>query len=338
MSKVFINAKLLKKRNLWINIIIFILSYLVLYRYFDKINLGDFASFLKECMASMDAILLMSLILVLAFFNWVVETFKWKYLIAEVVDVSFANSFKSILIGIFFSLFIPNRAGDFIGRVYSVPEQQKGRLSVLTLFGSFAQLITTILFGTIGFTYFIVLYFSIANQQTVLILLAATFSWIALIVSIILFFKSSLLSHFRFFKRNRFLSKVNTWIEVLNSVSSRKMLIVLFLSTLRYLIFSYQLWLSFRLVGVDISGIDLYFFIAVYYLFLTFIPTVVYSEIGVRGSLSIYLFGLLMFVSGAPEYDYQWAVTFATVFVWVVNIILPAIVGSFFTHRLKFYK
>lgn len=338
MSKMFIRAKLLKKRNLWINILIFVLSYLVLYRYMNKINIEESFSFIKDASSSSDFLFYIFSIFFLSILNWLIETYKWRLLVNEVARLSFYNSVKSILIGIFFSLFIPNRVGDFIGRIYSIPENQKGRLAVLTLFGSFAQLIATIFFGTLGFTYFVVTYFSVFHSESFYVIVFAVLIWIMLLVSITIFFNTTYFSKIIFFKRFRLITKIQSWLNVLQSLSVRKIVFVLLLSIFRYLVFSIQLWLCFRFLGTEVNGIDLLSFIAVYYLFLTFIPTVIYSEIGVRGSLSIYLFGVLMWLTSTPDYDYSWAVTFATVFVWFVNIVIPAIIGSFFTYRLKFFN
>ena len=184
----FIRAKLLKKRNLWINILIFVLSYLVLYRYMNKINIEESFSFIKDASSSSDFLFYIFSISFLSILNWLIETYKWRLLVNEVARLSFYNSVKSILIGIFFSLFIPNRVGDFIGRIYSIPENQKGRLAVLTLFGSFAQLIATIFFGTLGFTYFVVTYFSVFHSESFYVIVFAVLIWIMLLVSITIFF------------------------------------------------------------------------------------------------------------------------------------------------------
>jgi hypothetical protein len=138
--------------------------------------------------------------------------------------------------------------------------------------------------------------------------------------------------------KSKFFLRMKVWISALEGIPVFNLFVVLGMSLLRYLVFSFQLWLCFRLVGVDLNAFDLFFFITVYYLILTFIPTVVYTEIGIRGSLSVYLFGILLFVTGAPEYDFQFAVSFASVLVWIVNIVFPAIIGSFYFRRLKFFK
>jgi len=338
MLHIFKNTKVLKKRNLLINGAIFILSYGVLFRYFKGIDIHESIDFLKEALSSSDSVLIIGLIVLLGIANWMIESYKWKFVISPLVNLPFIDAVKSVLIGVFFSLFIPNRAGDFIGRVYSVSHSDKGKLSILTLLASYAQLLATLIFGTLGLTYFYFCYQGAFIQINFYLMLALVCSWIACFVGVILYFKSSMLSVMGKNTTSKFFLKVKSWVVALRDIPALSFLAVLGLSLMRYLVFSFQLWLCFRLVGVDLKAFDIFFFITVYYLILTFIPTVVYTEIGIRGALSIYLFGMLLFVTCTPEYDYQFAVSFASVLVWIVNIVFPAIVGSFYSRRLKFFK
>lgn len=338
MLHIFKNTKVLKKRNLLINGAVFILSYGVLFRYFKGIDIHESISFLGEALSSIESILLIGLIVLLSFVNWMIESYKWKFVISPLIKLPYADALKSVLIGIFFSLFIPNRAGDFLGRVYSVSNSDKGKLSILTLLASYAQLLATLIFGTVGLTFFYFFYKDAFIQINLYLMLALVCSWIACFVGVILYFKSSILVTIGRSRKSRFVLKIKSWVEILRNVHAFNLFVVLELSILRYFIFSFQMWLCLKLVGVDLNSFDVFFFITVYYLVLTFIPTVVYTEIGIRGSLSIYLFGLLLYITGTPEYDYQFAVSFASVLVWIVNIVMPAILGSFYSRRLKFFK
>ncbi|MEI6348285.1 MAG: lysylphosphatidylglycerol synthase domain-containing protein [Bacteroidota bacterium] len=338
MIRALKNTKLLKKKNLWINLLVFVLSYFVLFRFFNNFDYISCANFFKDTFYSINSLFFIALLFAMAFANWFLETIKWKRLISSIVDVSFVNAFKSILLGLFFSLFIPNRAGDFIGRVYSVDNAEKGKLSLATLIGSFAQLLITMLIGTVGFTYFLFNYSTSLPFLKLYGIIAITLLWILVLISFILYFKSSFFCVFFEKGKNKITIKISYWLEVLKVFSKIDLTIALVLSFLRYLVFSIQLLLVFRFVGVDVPSIDLYFFVAVYYFILTFIPTVVYTEIGVRGALSIYLFEILLFITASPMYDFQLSVSLAAVILWVVNIVIPSIFGSLYTNRYKFFK
>ncbi len=336
MIKLIKNTKLLKKSNLLINILIFILSYAVLYKYFRGVEIDQLSVFFKEILQEDVSLMLLVVIITLGFLNWLIESIKWRYLIVDIVKVSIVNSIKSVFVGIFFSLFIPNRAGDFIGRIFSVNIKEKGQLSVLTLLGSYSQLIATLFWGVIGCSYFLIVYFNIFSNYSIYASSFVAISWIVLLISFILYFKIETIASFKFFDKWKWVIKIHSWTKILQNFPKSKLLYVLGLSLLRYLVFAIQFTLTFRLVGIDVSVMNLFFFVTVYYLILTFIPTIVFTEIGVRGALSIYLFGLFMFLTSIDQYNYEWSVSFASILVWLVNIVLPSIVGSFYTFKLKF--
>ncbi len=336
MIKLIKDTKLLKKRNLLINIVIFILSYAMLYKYFKGIEINTLSSFFRDVLSDGSSLLLLLLLILLGCLNWLIESIKWRYLVSNIYKMSMFDSVKSVLIGVFFSLFIPNRAGDFLGRVYSINQKEKGKLSILTLLGSYAQLIATLLWGVIGCSYFLIEYF---DSFSIYFIYASSFiaiGWVALFVAVLLYFKIGTITRLKYFNKWKLLTRVHSWTLVLKDLPKAQLLSVFTLSLIRYLVFAFQLWLAYRLLGIDANTMDLFFFVTVYYLLLTFIPTIVLSEIGVRGALSIYLFKFFMFLTSMDVYDFEWSVSFASILVWIINIIIPSIVGSFYSYKLKF--
>ena len=72
------------------------------------------------------------------------------------------------------------------------------------------------------------------------------------------------------------------------------------------------------------------------YLAMAAIPTTALTELGVRGSVSVFLFALL---AGAAEPDANttFAVLSASTLIWLLNIALPALAGVLVVFRLKFF-
>ena len=77
---------------------------------------------------------------------------------------------------------------------------------------------------------------------------------------------------------------------------------------------------------------------AVMYYALVAIPTIALIELGVRGNVIIYLFDLYFKSSDTFSEDMSLAVFTASSALWLINIILPAIVGTIFVYRLKFFR
>lgn len=69
--------------------------------------------------------------------------------------------------------------------------------------------------------------------------------------------------------------------------------------------------------------------IPVYYYVQTIIPTVALSEIGVRGMIMMFLFsGVLM----------ESEVLLISFLIWVINLIIPGLIGLLFLAKTKFVK
>ena len=60
------------------------------------------------------------------------------------------------------------------------------------------------------------------------------------------------------------------------------------------------------------------------------IPTIAITEIGIRGSVAVFLFGLLS--------SNIVGILSATFVMWVINLLLPALLGTLFIFTLKFFR
>jgi len=96
---------------------------------------------------------------------------------------------------------------------------------------------------------------------------------------------------------------------------------------LRYFVFSIQFYLAVKFFGIEMSLIDAGLAISLTWFVMAIIPTVGISEIGVRGSVALFFFGI--FVQNPV------AVVSATLLLWIVNLALPAIIGSLGIVRIK---
>jgi len=82
--------------------------------------------------------------------NWGLEAWKWMISVRTIYPVKFVQAFKAVLSGVSFSVTMPNRVGEYLGRMMYVPEGSRLKTISVTLVASFAQLIITITAGIIG--------------------------------------------------------------------------------------------------------------------------------------------------------------------------------------------
>src|SRR5690606_38256336 len=64
--------------------------------------------------------------------------------------IRFLHAFKAVLSGVSFSITLPNRVGEYAGRIMYMPEGNRLKTISVTVVGSMAQLLITLIAGIIG--------------------------------------------------------------------------------------------------------------------------------------------------------------------------------------------
>ena len=139
-----------------------------LYYIYNKIfNRSDFAGISNELKTALKKISLSDalLLIVLMLLNWSFETIKWRMIIKHLEPISFFKSFIAILTGITVSVFTPNRAGEFGGRIFFLEEGNRIQGILLTFLGNMAQLLITILTGALALLFYLSGYTDINQHQ-----------------------------------------------------------------------------------------------------------------------------------------------------------------------------
>ncbi|WP_170971173.1 lysylphosphatidylglycerol synthase transmembrane domain-containing protein [Ilyomonas limi] len=268
-------------------------------------------------------------VLLLMCANWSIEAFKWKILMQRVQPVSFFRACKAVLSGLSFSLFIPNGVGDYIGRTLYMREGNRLRSVPLNVIGSISQLIVTLTTGVIGLFYLKanILHIEGLNIYWLNGLLYAVIA--ALIVFLLLFFKISWFTVW--FEKIPFIQRHRIFVQSLEQFDIQQLTHILMLSVLRYAVFIIQYFIVFRLFNVNIPIIQAAFAVSVLFLLLAVVPAVPsIAELGVRSEVSRQLFGL--FSANAA------GIVFSAAFIWIINLIIPALAGTIFITGIKLFK
>jgi hypothetical protein len=271
--------------------------------------------------------------------NWSIESVKWRFLIAKIEKISFFRAFKAVMTGVSVSLFTPNRTGDYLGRVFILEKGNHVEGILITLIGSFAQTVVTLCAGMFCFLSFLDQYLRVSYQVREYVLISLIFL-IPCLVFIIMFFyfKIGILSDFisRFMPRKW--QRFTEYSRIFASYNIQELLGVLLLSLLRYMIFSFQFFLLLRMFGAELPISQGLILIPVIYLVMTLVPSIALIDLGIRGSVSIFVIGLYFQKSGFNPGDMELAILTSSTILWLVNLIIPAILGTFFVFNLKFFR
>ncbi len=260
---------------------------------------------------------------ILMFVNWNLEAKKWQVLIARYEVISLRQSLQSIFAGVTISIFTPNRVGEFTGRIFFLKKADKFIASIRSLVGSFTQLVITIIFGlfAVGLYVFkgydkVVPLLSILNSEKkympVLLLLCAAVSLMIII-------------------RGFFFSKFRYYFKEIFTIKRRDLMQALWLSILRYIVFTFQYFLLLKAVGIEIQFFQSCIFISIIFLINAAIPSFALTEIVVRSAVAVYVFG-------AFPYSQPVLVASASLLLWMINLAIPALIGSAFIGKFQFFK
>ena len=275
--------------------------------------------------------IVVTVVILMMLLNWFLESLKWRFLISKIEKVSIKRSIRAIFSGITVSAFTPNRVGEYGGRVFCLEKADRIKGVLITVIGSMAQLVTTIVFGSIGilllpnlmpefdsllsnivFAYPIMLFLLI-----LLNVLLVTLSLNASVFSVVL-------------SKIKFLRKFKKYNEVFSFYNSSELLEILLYSVGRYIVFTTQFFILLQVFDVQIGYVDAMILITTMLLVISIIPTIAITEIGIRGSVALFLFGLVS-VNAI-------GILSATFVMWVINLLLPALIGTIFIFSLKFFR
>ena len=261
-------------------------------------------------------------VILMMFLNWLVEALKWRYMISKIENISIMTAYRAIFTGITVSTFTPNRIGEYGGRVFCLEQGDRIKAVFITVLCSMSQLLVTILYGSISL-------FILFDE----ILIDKTFLSVSLLILLNLFLLFSYfnISHIvNFLGKFKLINSFKKYLEVLVMYNFKDLLIAFIYSNTRYFIFSLQFIILLHVFGINISFMDAILSVMLIFFFITITPTITIAEIGVRGSVAIFVLGLFS--------SNDIAILSSTTLLWLINLIIPAIIGSFFIFSLKFFR
>lgn len=260
---------------------------------------------------------LWALMFAMAVLNWGIEAAKWRWLVAHVERMSMGRAFAATLAGTTVGLITPNRTGEFVGRVLFLAPEHRWQGGFATVLGSIAQFVTTLIIGGAAF----VIWWERAPVMAgldplwgiVIIVLVSAVAGSALM----LFLRPRLLR--QFIKSIPLLRRLEGAAAVLEEYATRELFLVLLMSACRYLVFAAQYVILLN-VFAGIAWNEAMVVVPVIYLVTTLVPTMLLTDLGVRGSSSV---ALLIPLGASPA-----LVLLASFSIWAVNIAMPALAGG----------
>ena len=263
---------------------------------------------------------------ILVLLNWSLESLKWKQLIRRVEYFSFIKSFKATLAGVTASVFTPNRAGEFAGRMLYVKGKNRLKAIVISMVCSIAQLLVTTTIGSIAFIAFVHDQYGHA---------LSTYIGYIVIVGVFLLLSLAYLFYYQLSLLKRILRPLlNRWeairkaLSLLDRFSSRDYTITLLYSFIRFGTYCFQYFCLLEFFQSSLTIPQYITLIPVNFLGITAIPSIALAELGVREAVALSFFSSTQ----APSI----AIVSATFTLWLINVAIPALTGTIFIATAPF--
>jgi hypothetical protein len=289
----------------------------------QQVDFSLLATKLSESMQT-QGLFYIPLLLVLMIFNWLIESVKWKIAVASVQPVSMFRAFKAVLAGVSISLSLPNRIGEYLGRVLYLEPTQRVRAISVTVVASFSQLIVTVMMGFWGLLLARPVMLSQGGWAIQTWWIAVGVVVLIAILMLLLYFNISFLNRWLQQKlldsSSKWPLRFKGWLAALDSCDAAILRVLLSLSVLRYVVFVAQYYLAYQFFGVHFDMHQLFIIVSLTFLTLAAVPTFAAPELALRGAVGIFI---------AKWFTMQTAeVVLALLLIWITNLILPAILGA----------
>jgi hypothetical protein len=121
--------------------------------------------------------------------------------------------------------------------------------------------------------------------------------------------------------------KIDKFTDVLAEYQVIELLRILGITFLRYGVFCIQFYAMLRFFGVELTAFQSLITIPTTYLFVSFTPSVAFSEAAVRSSYAVLFIG--------TYFHNELAIILAGVSIWVVNFVIPMLIGSVIVIQKK---
>ncbi|MFT4575243.1 MAG: uncharacterized membrane protein YbhN (UPF0104 family) [Polaribacter sp.] len=249
-------------------------------------------------------------LLLFSLLNWFFEITKWKILVSFCEKIDFKRATIQSLASLTVSLLTPNRIGEYGAKAIYFEKPLRKQILVLNLVGNLFQLLTTLLFGLAGITFFLLNFnINISIKSTILVL---GFSFTLILFAWVLYKKGVSI------KGHSLKSLFNFIAKIPSSLTTK----IGLYSGIRYLIFSHQFYFLLLLFNVDIIYSEALFSIFSMYFLASIIPMLSIFDIVIKGSIAIWVFSFF----NCNEIS----ILSVVLIMWVFNFVLPSIVGSYF--------
>jgi len=264
-------------------------------------------------------------VFVLMFINWFVEALKWRFLCMQFQPINIPKAVVSVFCGLSWAVFTPNRIGEYGGRVLFLRPRKRVFGVIAMLIGAISQMVITNVIGIAALCWFIGTYLDISS---VAYLIICVFSLVYMTFFLLLYFNLNFIN--KWLLRFKFVLKFKRFFKLIFRYRSSYLRRVLVYSMVRYVVFTSQYCLLLQVLIPELPLFEMLIMIFILFFVQSALPSLDLFDVGVRSATASYFFGFIT--------TQTVAVMAIAACIWFVNLIVPAIIGSFFNFKINFFN
>ncbi len=240
-----------------------------------------------------------------------IEAWKWRFILKPIQQPSVWRCMKTILSGKSLNVVSPFGIGDGFSRYLGLSKINRDHVFSGLAIDRFSQLLPTLGFGVVSVFFLVSRGLNIPMDELSVVFVVAISSVIMLGLVFYIF-----------------RDQIRQYITLLISLDVKSIIVIGGISVGRYFVFVVQFYLIFWALGIQLPLLTILYGIFWIFLVKTLIPNL--SVLGdlVKRELSATLF-FSFFISDLS------VVIVASFMVWMINIVLPALIGVLFVSDLK---
>jgi len=286
-------------------------------------GLKNFNSLLVD-IPQIEIVAIIGFVVFLMFANWFIEAAKWKHLMLQIEKISFYRAIESVFCGLTLAIFTPNRLGEYGGRVFFLSPKRRIVGIVAMSVGSIGQLVLTNVFGAIAACFFV---YRFIPMDKVFFIAIVFFAAIFALFFIVFYFNirwlNGILLSFKFTR------KYKKFYSILGRYRKGALFKIILFCLARYIVFSAQYFILFIWLIPGLHYADIIMMTCLLFLVQSALPSLDLFDVGIRSVTAVELFKHVT--------DQHVAVIACTASIWLINIIIPAILGTYFVFKLNFF-
>ena len=261
---------------------------------------------------------------ILMFLNWVLEAIKWKYLTKLLEKMSLWKAIEAVFCGLTMAIITPNRIGEYGGRILYLPPRKRIHGIFAMAVGQFGQNTVTNVVGTLSLLYLI---YSYQHLNILLFFGITLLGAVFILVFLLFYFRIRWLVFL--LDKIKFLKKYHRFFSIMAKYSSPQLVSIMLLSLARFVVFSSQYYILIHILLPDLKLVPVMVMVFNLFFIQSAIPSLDLLDIGVRNFIATYLFGFITTQSVA--------IMACVSCIWLINLIIPAVIGSVFVLKLNFF-